>query len=194
MFQGDIRVESSTFEIVKHSRLQRLNNVSIPLRSSARCVEFSPDRSNLLVGCQDGSLLLYNQTRALTHFVQTAFIPSMIRWHANGYLVAVASERGQIQCFDFALCCIKMNRIGEDIAASNTIDLSSYLNRRQTLTNDGQSTMQPPSLSQFDWNANGKYDTTSNDDSVILLIFDTGPTVAIRVFGVANISPEILVR
>lgn len=186
--QGDISVENSTFEIVKCSRLQRSSVVSIPLQSKSCCIEFSPDRSNLLLGCVDGSVILYNLTRALTHCVRSIFIPVIIRWHNDGYMVAIASAQGQIQCFDFALSCIKMQCISEDVTPTSVIDLSVYFTQT--------SKPQLPSLVGMEWNVkNSQNEGNENltNDSFLLLTFSAGPLVMIKVLSAAVITPEILV-
>lgn len=189
LLQGEITIESSTLEIVKCSRLQRSSIVSISLQSKACCVEFSPDRSNLLLGCVDGSLVLYNQTRALTHTVKTAFVPSIVRWHADGYLATVASERGQLQCFDFALSCIKMQSISEDVTPSSVIDLA--VNFTQTTQSE-----QAPLLVHMEWStkSNKTEMETYTDDSFLLITFSGGPLVILRVLSAAAITPCTLVR
>ncbi|XP_065215584.1 WD repeat-containing and planar cell polarity effector protein fritz homolog [Planococcus citri] len=183
--EGNISVESSTYEIIKCSRLQRVGIVSISLQSNACCVEFSPDRSNLLLGCVDGSVVLYNQTRALTHIVRTAFVPSIVRWHADGYLAAVASDRGRLQCFDFALSCVKMQSISEDVTPSNVIDLSVYFTQMVQSQNT-------PMLVQMEWNAKGKDGDACTDDSFLLMTFSGGPLVMLRVLGASTVTPVVL--
>lgn len=180
-------MENSTFEIVKCSRLQRASIVSISVQSNVCCVEFSPDRSNLLLGCVDGSLVLYNQTRALMHIVRTVFVPSVVRWHADGYLVAVASDRGQLQCFDFALSCIKMQSLSEDVTPSGVIDLTVYFSQT------GQP--QTPLLAEMEWNCKSSKQETDcvAEDSFLLLTFNEGPLVMLRVLSTAVVSPDILV-
>lgn len=185
--QGNISIESGTYEIIKCSRLQRISIVSIALQSSACCVEFSPDRSNLLLGCVDGSVVLYNQTRALIHIVRTAFVPSVVRWHADGYLAAVASDRGRLQCFDFALSCIKMQSISEDVTPSNVIDLSVYFTQMVQSPNS-------PLLVQMEWSTKTKDGDTCTDDGFLLMTFSGGPLVMLRVLGASTITPVVLVR
>lgn len=137
----------------------------------------------------DGTLILYNQTRALTHVVQTVFVPSLVRWHTDGHIVAVASDRGEIQCFDFALSCIKMQALSEDITPSNITDLSVYFAQR--------SQTEPPVLTEMQWNVLSCKNENPNDslveDSFLLLTFNSGPLVIFRFFGAAILTPEFLV-
>lgn len=53
-------------------------------------------------------------------------MPVTAKWHADGNIVIIMSEQGQLQCFDFALNCIKIQLLSEDITPSCVIDLSAY--------------------------------------------------------------------
>lgn len=66
-------MESCTYEITK-SRLQRTSVTSIPLQTQVCCHGFSPDEEKLLLGCIDGSLVLFDEGRGITHLVKAAFV------------------------------------------------------------------------------------------------------------------------
>lgn len=173
---------------MKCSRLQKVKGVTILLQSRACCLEFSPDRSNLLFGCVNGSVVLYNQTRALSHIVRTAFVPAIIKWHSDGYLSAVGSAKGQIQCFDSALNAIKIQSLSEDVCPSSVIDLSDYFTQS---TNP-----QTPFLVEMEWNSKHITIDPPNgqcEDGFLLLSFAGGPLVMLRVFNANIISPNFLV-
>jgi hypothetical protein len=53
-------------------------------------------------------------------------IPSLVSWHPDGTVVLISNEKGQFQCFDVALACIKLQLIGENINPSNLLDLGVY--------------------------------------------------------------------
>lgn len=120
--------------------------------------------------------------------MKTVFVPCLVRWHADGCLAAVASDRGQLQCFDFALSCIKMQSISEDVTPSNVIDLAVYF------TQIAQS-QQPPLLVQMEWNTKSiKTEVESyTDDSFLIMTFSGGPLVMLRVLGAAVVTPYVLV-
>ncbi|PSN33632.1 hypothetical protein C0J52_14255, partial [Blattella germanica] len=130
--KGEVTVESCTYEISK-SRLQRTSVTSIPLQTQVCCHGFSPDEEKLLLGCIDGSLVLFDEGRGITHLVKAAFISTMVSWHPDGALVVVANERSQFQCYDIALACIKNQLISEDVTPSNLLDLASYFKNQPTL-------------------------------------------------------------
>jgi hypothetical protein len=47
---------------------------SIPLQTQVCCHGFSPDEQKLLLGCIDGSLVLFDEGRGITHLVKAAFV------------------------------------------------------------------------------------------------------------------------
>jgi len=73
LYKGEVTVESCTYEISK-SRLQRTSVTSIPLQTQVCCHGFSPDEEKLLLGCIDGSLVLFDEGRGITHLVKAAFV------------------------------------------------------------------------------------------------------------------------
>lgn len=103
-------------------------------------------------------------------------------------MVAVASAQGQIQCYDFALSCIKMQCISEDVTPTSVIDLSAYFTQKAK--------PQLPFLVEMEWNMkNSQNEGNENltNDSFLLLTFSAGPLVMIKVLSAAVITPEILV-
>lgn len=48
--------------------------VSVPLPTHTSCVKFSPTQELLLLCCIDGSVIIYDQTRATTTSVKAAFV------------------------------------------------------------------------------------------------------------------------
>lgn len=72
-FQGEVTVERCTYEISKN-RLQRSAVTSIPLQTHVCCMAFSPDDAKLLLGCIDGSLVLFDDACGITHTVKAAFV------------------------------------------------------------------------------------------------------------------------
>lgn len=181
---GEISAENMVYEIINNSRLQRTSVSSLPLQSSICCAQFSPDLSNLLIGCSDSRVVLYNRSRSLTHHIKAAFVPVTAKWHADGNIVIIMSEQGQLQCFDFALNCIKIQLLSEDITPSCVIDLSAYF--------------------RFDWSLNtiewcSKTQTITDtifsvNDSFVLLSFTSGPLAIIRILGTKSVSSDALVE
>lgn len=72
-FQGEVTVENCVYEITR-SRLQRTAVTCIPLQTHVCCLAFSHDDAKLLLGCIDGSLILFDEGRGATHLVKAAFV------------------------------------------------------------------------------------------------------------------------
>lgn len=105
----------------------------------------------LLLCCIDGSIIIYDQTRATTTSVKAVFvsyehikfnnktkkiiislnypifkIPTLASWHSDGIIFVVGNDKGQLQHFDIALNCIKSQTLSEEAVQANILDLSSY--------------------------------------------------------------------
>lgn len=135
-----------------------------------------------MLGCIDGSVLLFDESRGITHHVKAAFIPNSITWHCDSALVIIANERGQFQCFDISLSCVKNQLISEDITPSNVLDLSTYFNYQPTLSRIRWS--KKPDLALY-------CEKFVQTDSVLVLIFENGPIAGLRFFGSAGLKGDI---
>lgn len=71
--QGEVTVENCTYAVSKN-RLQRTAVTSIPLQTQVCCHSYSPDDEKLMLGCIDGSLVLFDDGRGITHLVKAAFV------------------------------------------------------------------------------------------------------------------------
>ena len=47
---------------------------TIPLQTQVCCHAFSPDNEKLMLGCIDGSVILFDEGRGITHLVKAAFV------------------------------------------------------------------------------------------------------------------------
>ncbi|KAK7873024.1 hypothetical protein R5R35_000322 [Gryllus longicercus] len=176
--KGEVTVESGRYE-VRRARLQRSAVASVPLQTQVCCLSFSPAEDKLLLGCIDGSLVLFDEARGVTHVAKAAFISSLVSWHPGGALVLVANDRCQIQCFDAALAAVRHQLAGggEDPPPGALLDLATYCGRR------------PPTLRVLTWAkpsrrihapASGVF---SPADGLLLLLLDRGPLAALRLVG-----------
>lgn len=66
-------MESSSYQISKGS-MQRASAASIILPTHVCCHSFSPLQDKLLLGCIDGSLVMYDEALGVTHVVKAAFV------------------------------------------------------------------------------------------------------------------------
>ncbi|XP_046664309.1 WD repeat-containing and planar cell polarity effector protein fritz isoform X2 [Homalodisca vitripennis] len=179
--KGEVTVENCVYEISK-ARLQRTAVTCIPLQTHVCCLSFSHDDAKLLLGCIDGSLVLFDQAKGATHLVKAAFIPTLVCWHPDNCLVMVANERSQLQCFDTSLACVKMQLISEDVTPSTILDLGSYFRQQPTLLQIGWSRKSDSTL------ASGYAQT----DAFLLLLFERGPMGVVRMVG-PGLTPDTLV-
>lgn len=128
-----------------------------------------------MLGCVDGSVVLFDESRGITHLIKAAFIPTFVSWHADSAILIIANEKGQIQIFDISLSCIRSQFLNEDLASFSVIDLSVFF------------TSQP--LSLFAIRCSKKSDLSKyneqfiQNDSFVLCLFENGPVALIRLFG-----------
>jgi WD repeat-containing and planar cell polarity effector protein len=71
--KGEVTIESSIYQVQK-LKLQRQSITTIPIQTQICCSAYSPDQEKLLVGCIDGSILLFDSERGVTHMVKAAFV------------------------------------------------------------------------------------------------------------------------
>lgn len=180
--KGEVFVEDQVYEIVKGNRLQRNCVTAIPLQSQVCCQAYSPDQEKLMMGCIDGSVVLFDEHRGITHLVKAGFIPTMCSWHCDSALILVANERGQLQCFDVSLACVKSQLISEDITPSNLLDLSTYFAYQ-------------PTLARVLFNRKPELHLNAEKyaqlDSFVVLAFETGPLACLKIFGGCGLKRDI---
>lgn len=181
--KGDVTIESCTYHISSSkSKLQRTSVTSIPLQTEVSCNAFSPDHEKLLMGCIDGSIVLFDEGRGLTYLVKASFIPTQVSWHPDSALCMIANERGQLQCFDISLSCIKNQLLSEDVTPSNILDLSSFF-------------VKQPTLMKLCWakkpDINNHYEKYAQVDGFLLLMFETGIFSCMRYVGGAGLKNDI---
>lgn len=104
-------MESCTYEISK-SRLQRTSVTSIPLQTQVCCHGFSPDEEKLLLGCIDGSLVLFDEGRGITHLVKAAFVSFYSKVNSNlqrVWIILVIRNFHNIYSYPYGLAVLGHN-------------------------------------------------------------------------------------
>ncbi|KAJ1531550.1 hypothetical protein ONE63_000223 [Megalurothrips usitatus] len=178
---GDVTVESSSYQISRGA-MQRTSASSISLPTHVCCHSFSPLQDKLLLGCIDGSLVLYDESLGVTHIVKAAFIPCIVSWHPDGGVFVISNERCQFQIFDVALVTLKQQLLSKDVTPGNLLDITSYFRTQ-------------PTLRSIKWN--GKAETNfygenfSASDCFLLLLFDRGPLALLRFVGGGGLLGDI---
>lgn len=121
----EFKVDTCIYECSRH-RIQRATVTTIPLTAPVVCLGRNNTEDKLLLGCQDGRLVLYDQNKRTTRFVQTDTVPKHISWHPAGCVLFVASTRTEIQCFDMALNPLNMMLVGEEAKPTPLLNLAAY--------------------------------------------------------------------
>lgn len=103
-------------------------------------------------------------------------------WHADSAILMIANEKCQVQCFDISLSCLRNQIIGEDVAAVSVVDLTSYFATQPSLLQISCS--KKPDLTQY----GEKY---IQSDSFVLLLFESGPMVMLRLFGGNGLKGDV---
>ncbi|XP_072031870.1 LOW QUALITY PROTEIN: WD repeat-containing and planar cell polarity effector protein fritz homolog [Amphiura filiformis] len=121
----EYKIDTCIYECSKN-RIQRATVTTIPLTAPVVCHGRNNTEDKLLIGCQDGKLVSYDQIKRTTRFIQTDSIPKHIAWHPAGCLLFVASVKSEIQCFDMALNQINLVLVGEEAKPSPVLHLAAY--------------------------------------------------------------------
>lgn len=180
--KGQVTADICTYEMRK-AKLHRISVTAIPLQTQICCHSFSADNEKLLLGCIDGTIVVFDESRGITHLVRAAFIPTMVSWHADSAIVAVANDRGQLQCFDISLACIR-NQLqhSDDTSPATVLDLSTYF-------------IAQPHLTHILWNKKPDLalhtEPFSHSDGHLLLLFQHGPAVCLRFIASAGLKGDV---
>lgn len=180
--KGEVTVDICIYEIRK-AKLHRISVTAIPLQTQVCCHSFSPDNEKILLGCIDGTIVVFDESRGITHLVKAAFIPTMVTWHADSAIAVVANDRCQLQCFDISLACIRNQLISEDTSSSsNILDLSSYF-------------VVQPNLTHIAWNKKPDLafhtDPFTHSDGFLLLLFHGGPAACVRFYANSGLKGDV---
>ncbi|XP_040157925.1 WD repeat-containing and planar cell polarity effector protein fritz isoform X2 [Anopheles arabiensis] len=185
--KGEVTIDSCIYQINK-SKMRRVAVTSIPLQTQVCCNALSPDHEKLMLGCIDGSVVLFDEGRGITHLVKAAFIPTYVAWHSDSSVVMIANEKCQLQCFDIALSCVRMQLLSEtqDGIPSGTFDLSNYFlgHHAPSIQLGRLCWSKKPELASH----GEPYATT---DSFLFCAFEQGPLACVRVVGGSGLKGDV---
>ncbi|XP_022251576.1 WD repeat-containing and planar cell polarity effector protein fritz homolog, partial [Limulus polyphemus] len=157
----------------------QISVTSIPLEEHVLSAQWSPAEDKLLLSCSDRSLVIYDAYRHLTRITTLNFAVQQISWHPSGTLALVASELGQLQCFDAALCCIKLELVGEEAESTKILEMSNFFRQRSNLTFIAWQSCGGVELSK----------QTKSAISTVVALFERGPLTIIKFpLGVLNVG------
>lgn len=135
-----------------------------------------------MMGCIDGSIVLFDEGRGITYLVKASFIPAQVAFHPDSALIMIANERGQLQCFDISLSCVKNQLISEEVTPSNILDLSHFFTHQ-------------PALLKMCWtkkpDINNHYEKFAQTDGYLLLLLENGVFCNLRIIGGAGLKNDI---
>ncbi|XP_014483964.1 PREDICTED: WD repeat-containing and planar cell polarity effector protein fritz isoform X2 [Dinoponera quadriceps] len=182
--KGEVTVEWRTYEVSQQNKLQRIAVISVPLPTHTSCVKFSPNQELLLLCCIDGTVTMYDPTKAITTSARAAFIPTLAAWHSDGMIFVLGNDRGQLQHFNVALQCIKSQTLSDEATPANILDLSPYFRNQ-------------PALIHMEWNKKSDPNYVgfyNNGNSLFLLLFERGPIGVLKVIEGDCLTGDELIR
>ncbi|PFX14631.1 WD repeat-containing and planar cell polarity effector protein fritz-like [Stylophora pistillata] len=151
----------------KIEMLSSVRSDSEPLHASFR--NYAEDK--LLLGCEDGTLMLYDDHRRVTQMTKGSLIPSIIQWHPGDAVVLVCSADGDIKVYDMALAPVLIQLLAESPSPLNTLKLREYFPN-------------PVKMNKVSWSCEAPVGNLSDNslcchDNLIVL-FDRGPLCLLR--------------
>ncbi|XP_070578146.1 WD repeat-containing and planar cell polarity effector protein fritz homolog isoform X2 [Ptychodera flava] len=163
-------VDSCIYECSK-SKIQRATVTTIPTKAGVTSFGRNSSEDKLILACDDAKVVLYDEHKRLTQYTQAELEPSLVAWHPGGCVVFVASNRGEVQCFDMALNPLQMMLIGEDPRPFPTLQFATYFRSPSSLVNMSWCRLFSPAVNEFIPDA---------IDS-LLLVFDRGPLAMLQI-------------
>ncbi|XP_052249458.1 WD repeat-containing and planar cell polarity effector protein fritz homolog isoform X3 [Dreissena polymorpha] len=160
---GETTAKACTYDIIQN-KIQRLSAISIPLKSMVLCECHSPGEDKLVLGCADGTLVIYDENKKKTELNKAAVIPSVIAWHPTGTIFFVAGGRGDVQVFDIALTPLKIQLLDEEPCPTKILQMGKYFRSAPALRDMKWCEFDPLAA---DWH--GDY------VDALAVVFDKGP-------------------
>ncbi|XP_060607543.1 WD repeat-containing and planar cell polarity effector protein fritz homolog [Ruditapes philippinarum] len=176
---GETTAKACTYEVVQ-GKIQRVSIVNIPLKSMVHCESRSPGEDKLLLGCADGTLVVYDENRKITQMNRAGLVPSLAAWHPTGTIFFVGSNRGDIQVFDMALSPLKIQLLAEEPNPHRFLPTSKFFKA-------------PPPLREIQWCPFDPQaaDWTGDYTDALAVVYDRGP-VGVLLMSLGVVSRERL--
>ncbi|XP_033115818.1 WD repeat-containing and planar cell polarity effector protein fritz homolog [Anneissia japonica] len=181
----DISIDTCIYECSK-SKIQRATVTTIPLKAAVTTFGRNHSDDKLVLGCEDGRLVLYDDHKRLTQFVQSALMPSLVQWHPGGSVLFVAGSGAEIQVFDMALNPLTILSVGEDPRPAQLLNLAAFF--RMSVT-----------INAMEWSKpSGSHDYIVDAHDIMMLLFDRGPVCMLQLhLGVKSrgkLGPKELIQ
>ncbi|XP_033638550.1 WD repeat-containing and planar cell polarity effector protein fritz homolog [Asterias rubens] len=182
---GDYNVDTCIYECSK-MRIQRATVTTIPLKAKVVTHGRNHCEDKLILGCSDGKLVLYDESKRVTQIVQSDLMPSLITWHPEGSLVFVSGTKAEIQCFDMALNPLNLLTVGENCRSLPTFQVSKYFRS-------------PVTIGTLQWSRSSNFsDCIADAQDSLFLILDGGPVTILQlhlgVLSRGQLGPQELIQ
>eukprot|EP00057_Strongylocentrotus_purpuratus_P016796 XP_011671270.1 PREDICTED: WD repeat-containing and planar cell polarity effector protein fritz homolog [Strongylocentrotus purpuratus] len=122
---GRASIDTCIYECSR-SRIQRASVTSIPLKSPVLTYGRNHNEDKIILGCADCRLVLYNESKRITQYIQTDLVPQFISWHPGDSVFIVGSTAGKIQCFDMALNTLFFYSNSEQLEPKSVLSLTTH--------------------------------------------------------------------
>ncbi|KAK3092552.1 hypothetical protein FSP39_004357 [Pinctada imbricata] len=122
---GDTTAQCCTYEIIQ-GKIKRISVISIPLKSHVISQCRNPSEEKVVLGCADGSIILYDEIKKATLMVRAALMPVSLAWHPKGTIFFAAGSRGDIQVYDLALTPLRIQLVSEDPDPHRILQLAKF--------------------------------------------------------------------
>ncbi|KAL3874609.1 hypothetical protein ACJMK2_037597 [Sinanodonta woodiana] len=174
---GEMTAKACVYDII-HGKIKRTAVTNIPLKSHVCCQRWSPSEDKLLLGCADGTLVMYDEQKKTTLIVRSSMIPSVIGWHPTGTIFFVGCVKGDFQIFDMALTPLRVQVLTEEPNPQRLLKISKFFKV-------------PPPLKEIHW---CPFDPQSADwggdyTDAMVIVYDRGP-LAVLMLPLGIISRE----
>lgn len=167
---GENSIDSCIY-VYNGTKIEKLSTTTIPLKASIIVQQRNHAEDKLLLGCEDGTLMLYDDHRRVTQMTKGSLIPSIIHWHPGDAVVLVCSADGDIKVYDMALAPVLIQLVAENPSPQHTLKLREYL-------------LNPVKLNKVSWSCEAPIGNLSDNslcchDNLVIL-FDRGPLCLLR--------------
>ncbi|KAF6021115.1 WDPCP [Bugula neritina] len=167
------RADLCVYELTQ-SHIHRTHHNTIPLPATLTGACWDNSKQNLVLSCENNSLVLYSDNLKNTITVKPEFHCDFIEWHPSGALLLAINQKGDVQVFDKSLDCLNITLEGVEfvphIKLSNFFRLAPHVKRVSWCCHSNSQT--------------GQGHSTRNS---ALITFDRGPIGLMKFVG-GNLS------
>lgn len=159
---GEVMTDICTYDSTR-SKVMRQTVTSMTLKSRVICQSRNANEDRLLLSCEDGSLVLFDENNKLTQMTTAAFVASSVIWHPSGTVFVAGSRKGELQVFDMALSSLFFQLVTDNPGPKPTLELAHYFRS-------------PPLLDCLKWSpVVENQEVIAECTDCLLLVFDRGP-------------------